>query len=201
MWDSLSLLLTSSVPVALPVSRKTRHYVARWSRVHRRDSSWSDSLFFGCAAWLVMSSCGMVPSHIHPSKSCDHPFSLITRQVGHTYRRIDALSSMVELSPGTFAQYQGIKGRELWSDLYGPEDEVITNDVLHLDDYFDSYEDLPIYSEAFFDAREDLDSDDLCYNPRVPLDIGIADLMCPRVSVDCTNDILDDLLAGTLHSC
>jgi hypothetical protein len=135
MWDSLSLLLTPSGPVALPVSRKKRRSVARWSRVHLRDSSWSDSLFFGCAAWLVMSSCVMVPSHIHPSKSCDHPFSLITRQVRHTYRRIDALSSMVELSPGTFAQYQGIKGRKLWSDVYGPEDEVITNDVLHLDDY------------------------------------------------------------------
>jgi hypothetical protein len=124
-----------------------------------------------------MSSCIMVPSHIHPSKSCGHPFSVITSQVCHTYRRIDALSSMVDLSPGTFSQYQGIKGRELWLDVHGHEDESIPKDVLHLEDYFDSYEDLPIYREAFFDTREHLDSVDYENSPRLPLDMGLADLV------------------------
>jgi hypothetical protein len=40
MWDSLSLFLTPSRPVAPPVSRKTKRSVARWIRCHRRDSSW-----------------------------------------------------------------------------------------------------------------------------------------------------------------
>jgi hypothetical protein len=74
MWDSLSLFLTPSGPVASPVSRKTRRSVASWIRFHRRDLSWSNSLLFGCTAWTVMSSCIMVPSHIHRSKSCGHPF-------------------------------------------------------------------------------------------------------------------------------
>jgi hypothetical protein len=201
MWDSLSLFLTPSGPVASPVSRKTRRSVARWIRFHQRDSSWSAHLLFGCAVWPVMSSCIMAPAHIDPSKSCDHPFSVITSQVCDTYRRIDALSSMVDLSPGTFSQYQRIKGRELWSDVHGPEDEVIPKDVLHPEDYFDSYEDLPIYRETFFDTRENLDSTDYEHSPRLPLDMGIADLVCPRIRIDCTSDILDTILDGTPHSC
>jgi hypothetical protein len=34
MWDSLSLFLIPSGPVASPVSHKTRRYVARWIRFH-----------------------------------------------------------------------------------------------------------------------------------------------------------------------
>jgi hypothetical protein len=66
----------------------------------------------------------------------------------NTYHRIDALSALVELSPGIFMQYQGIKGRELLLEL--SKEEKLPEPETHLDEFFDSYEDLPEPFEQFF---------------------------------------------------
>jgi hypothetical protein len=46
-----------------------------------------------------------------------HPVSQLQNRLTNTYHRIDALSALVELSPGTFLQYRGIKGSELLLEL------------------------------------------------------------------------------------
>jgi hypothetical protein len=63
------------------------------------------------------------------------------------YHRIDALSALVELSPGMFIQYQGIKGRELLLELQ--KEEKMPEPETHLDEFFDSYKDLPDHSKFF----------------------------------------------------
>jgi hypothetical protein len=77
-----------------------------------------------------------------------HPVSQLQNRLTNTYHRIDAISALVELSPGTFMQYQGIKGRELLLEL--SKEEKLPEPDTHLDEFFDSYEDLPEHFEMFF---------------------------------------------------
>jgi hypothetical protein len=94
----------------------------------------------------------LLGSDIIPPDHAIHPVSQLQNRLTNTYHHIDALSALVELSPGTFMQYQGIKGRELLLEL--SKEEKLPEPETHLDEFFDSYEDLPEYSEIFFEASK-----------------------------------------------
>jgi hypothetical protein len=91
-------------------------------------------------------------------------------------------------------QYQGIKGRELLLEL--SKEEKMPGPETHLDEFFDSYEDLPEYSEMFFEACEDLPTED-CDDKKLPLYLGLDSIYRTSVLVDCTNMSVQDLVDHT----
>jgi hypothetical protein len=113
------------------------------------------------------------------------------------YHRIDALSAMVDLSPGTFVQYQGIEGRELLLEL--SKEEMMPCTEAHLDEFFYSYENLPEHSEMCFDAYEELALED-CEYEKIPLDLGLDSMYIPRVLVEYTNKDVQDVVNRTFHT-
>jgi hypothetical protein len=95
-------------------------------------------------------------------------------------------------------QYQGIKGRELLLEL--SKEENLPGTETHLDEFFDSYEDLPEYSEIFFEACEDLPTED-CDERNLPLELGLDYIYRTRILVDCTNIAVQDVVDHTFHTC
>jgi hypothetical protein len=81
-------------------------------------------------------------------------------------------------------QYQGIKGRELFLEL--SKEEKLPGPETHLNEFFDSYEDLTEYSEIFFEACEDLPTED-CDDRNLPLDMGLDSIYRIGVLVYFTN--------------
>jgi hypothetical protein len=72
-----------------------------------------------------------------------------------TYRRIQHSERGLDLTPATFLEWQKLQCKDWYDEMY-PQ-PAATNDVIdtnEMDEFFDSYEDLPVNVEEFFDTYQ-----------------------------------------------
>jgi hypothetical protein len=129
LWDAVWFLLAPPKVIEMrtdnQVSRRTRRSSAKRSRNH---NTWISSLYFFSSSWLIMMVYAIVLNTDYKGKVPEHPFHQVQDRLSGAYCRIEALDNLVTLTPGTFMQYQGIQGKQLWSEwfpsLKTPECEV-----------------------------------------------------------------------------
>jgi hypothetical protein len=83
-----------------------------------------------------------------------HPFEEVQNRLTNTYQRIEHLDKTMDLTFGTFLEWQRLQCKELYDELYSQtptKPTMVEND--ELETLFDSYAELPIDIEEFFDAQ------------------------------------------------
>jgi hypothetical protein len=86
-----------------------------------------------------------------------HPFQLLSNSVEQTYRRIQHIDTLIDLSPGTFTQYQALQAKKWLSETF-PKSKKEPEERHCDDDYFDTYQDFPVETgDHFFDAEQELE--------------------------------------------
>jgi hypothetical protein len=120
-----------------------------------------------------------------------HPFSTAKMQLECTYGRILRLDTAVELSPGTFVQYNAMEAKTFWKESVTQtkfrkesEDHCYDNNT-----FFNAYENLPPFHEDFFDCFEEEkfeNNEQHQVRDRLNLDY----VHCARIVVDCTKEII-----------
>jgi hypothetical protein len=108
LWDTWSFLTILMPPVktkdkinSVPPSVR-RKSDRRVNRIHPNHMP----LYFFLASWLVLSETIRVDRVAYNGQAPTHPFQLLSNIVKQTHRRIQHLNTLVDLSPGTFTQYQ-----------------------------------------------------------------------------------------------
>jgi hypothetical protein len=106
----------------------------------------------------------MVSKELYQGHTPEHPFYLVSQQLAGTYTRMEALYRLVVLSPGVLLQYQKVQAQQLWLEMrpkqeksneYEKQEEIDR----HLDEFFNTYQELPFKieeNEEFLDCRDDL---------------------------------------------
>jgi hypothetical protein len=102
------------------------------------------------------------------------------------------------MSPSTFTQYQKLQAKKWWSEVF-PKDEVDKKE-LHCDnDYFDTYQDLPVETgDHFFDEEEegfDLEPDEKICDIR-----NLDSIYKSRTVVECTEGTEDSTGRDSKHT-
>jgi hypothetical protein len=93
-----------------------------------------------------------VSSAIYQGLAPQHPIALASESIADTHRRIKHLDTLVDLSPGTFSQYQKLQANKWLLETLPKENKV------HCDDYyFDTYEEFPVETGDFFDSEGEID--------------------------------------------
>jgi hypothetical protein len=144
-------------------------------------------MFFGSLGWMVLVRRILIQTAAFQGPV--HPFSTVTMQLKGAYTRTQRLDEVVDLSPSTFVQYQSLEAKKLWKE-FTTEDKKNGLEghgcSLEIDEseFFDAYENLPIYREEFFDCLENCESenyDDCARRNLLDLDGSYS----ARVVVDC----------------
>jgi hypothetical protein len=191
-WDSLMYFI-SAPPVPLP-SRRCR----RSKRV--------SSLRGFPAHWLILGHCVMLLSTYYHGDLPQAPIAPLSQMLSHlqlecnlTYRRVQALDSLVYLNGDSWWQYNQLKRAVFFSQLratsfHVPEPMLPSTPFLMSSEgmslYFDTYTDCPIETgDYFFDAESIHDEE----SPDV---FTFHDLCTTRSLVDCCHDDGMDLLVG-----
>jgi hypothetical protein len=98
--------------------------------------------------------------HLHILSNCS--LTALSRRT----RRIQHLDTLVDLSPGTFTQYQTLQAKKWWSETF-PKSKKKPEERHCDDDYFDTYQKFPVETgDHFFDTEQELEFDEnenLCY--------------------------------------
>jgi hypothetical protein len=117
--------------------------------------------------------------------SLHHPIELASASISDTHRHIKYLDRLVDLSPGTFSQYQKLQANKWLLETFRKEKkETACNEVHCDDDYVDSYEEFPVDTgEIFFDSEGEID-----FEPYVNLCdvLNLDSIYQGRRVVDCT---------------
>jgi hypothetical protein len=119
-------------------------------------------MFFGSVGWIVLVGSILIPTAVFQGPV--HPFSTVMMQLKGAYTRIQRLDEAVDLSPSTFLQYQSLEAKNMWKEFttedkknrlegYGCSLEI------NKSEFFDAYENLPVYREEFFDCLEKCESE------------------------------------------
>jgi hypothetical protein len=157
-WDTLAYFVGTPCTTNTP-SRRVKRSVARHKR---RNNCNMTSLFFGSMAWMFLVRSILIPTAAFQGPA--HPFSTLTMQLEGAYTRIQRLDEAVDLSPSTFMQYQSLEANKLWKEIktrdkkngvkgHGCSFEIDESE------FFDAYENLPVYREGFFDCLEKFGSE------------------------------------------
>jgi hypothetical protein len=118
-----------------------------------------------------------------------HPFQLLSNSVEQTYRRIQHLDTLVDLSPGTFTQYQALQAKKWWSEIF-PKSKKELEERHCDDDYFDTYQDFPVETgDHLFDAEQELEFDE---NENLCDVLNLDSIYKSRAIVDCSAGITCD---------
>jgi hypothetical protein len=152
-WDTLAYFVGTPCTPNTP-SRRVKRSVARHKR---RKNCNMTSLFFGSMAWMVL--VGSILIHTAAFQGTAHPFSTLTMQLEGAYTRIQRLNEAVDLSPSTFMQYQSLEAKKLWKEIKTEDKKNGVNGhgcsfEIDESEFFDAYENLPVYREEFFDCLE-----------------------------------------------
>jgi hypothetical protein len=111
-----------------------------------------------------MTGYAMVSKEFYQGHTPEHPFSLVNQQLSGTCTQMEALDRLVVLSPGGLLEYQKVQSQQLWLEMrpkqeksneYERQEEIDR----HLDEIFDTYQELPFEieeNEEFLDCRDDL---------------------------------------------
>jgi hypothetical protein len=178
-WDTVAVYTVTPNKKELPaVPRRIRRKVHR--RCGRAPRAFR-SLFFCAASWLVLSDS---VHNIHQGAQPAHPFVEARHRVLGTYRRIHNLERGLDLTPGTFLEWQKLQYKDWYDDMY-PQ-PAATNDVIdtnEMDEFFDSYEDLPVNCEELFDTYQ-TEVETHCVSWDV---LGLDAIYTPRMVIDCSS--------------
>jgi hypothetical protein len=68
--------------------------------------------------WLVFAGSINVSPAAYQGLAPTHPFELASARIATTHERITYLDDLVDLSPGTFAQYQRLKASKWLSETF-----------------------------------------------------------------------------------
>jgi hypothetical protein len=131
--------------------------------------------------WIIFAGSINVSRAAYQGLAPVHPFDLASAKISTTHEQITHLDKLVDLSPGTFAQYQKLKTNKWLSETFPKKKEKESHCA---DDYFDTYEEFPVKTgQCFFDAKEEIDLDpstNLC-------DVMYLDSIYQgRLIIDCT---------------
>jgi hypothetical protein len=130
MWDTLGYLTEPATQEAEPplkgfekVNRdqKPRAAVSRTVcrksvRRARRLLPSHEALFYFSVSWLIFSNAICVSHEAYQGAITMHPFERASQSIASTRHRIVYLETLVDLSPGTFLQYQKSKAQEWRSE-------------------------------------------------------------------------------------
>jgi hypothetical protein len=190
MWDTLSFL---TAPRNKENKEKKKSFVPR--RVVRKCNEsikrirpHLPALYFFPAWWLIFGTSINVSRATYQGLAPTHPIELASASIADTHRRVNYLDTLVDLSPGTFSQYQKLQANKWLLETFPKEKE---KEEVHCDDdYFDTYEEFPVETgENFFDAEEEIDLEP-CLNLCDVLNLD--SIYQGRRVVDCT---------GTNYTC
>jgi hypothetical protein len=123
MWDTLGFLTEPATQEAEPPlkgyekvnrDRKPRASVSRgvFRKILRRADillPLHDAMFLFTSSWLIFSNAICVSHEAYQGATPMHPFERASQSIASTRHRIDYLDTLVDLSPGTFVQYQKLK--------------------------------------------------------------------------------------------
>jgi hypothetical protein len=157
-WDTVAYFVGTPCPPNTP-SRRVKRSVARYKRIKNCNMP---SLFFGSMVWMVLGGSILIPTVTFQGPA--HPFSTMTRQLKVAYTRVQGLDEAVDFSPSTFIQYQSLEANKLWKEIKTEEKKNEVNGhgcsfEFDESEFFDAYENLPIYREEFFDCLEKFESE------------------------------------------
>jgi hypothetical protein len=149
-WDTVAVYTVTPNKKERPavprrIQRKVHRHCGQAPRAFR-------SIFFCAASWLVLSES---VHDIHQEAQPAHPFVEACHRMIGPYRCIQHLERGLDLTPGTFLEWQKLQCKDWYDDMY-PQ-PAATNDVIdtnEMDEFFDSYEDLPVNVEEFFDTYQ-----------------------------------------------
>jgi hypothetical protein len=119
-------------------------------------------MFFGRVGWMVLVGSILIPTDAFQGLA--HTFSTVTMQFKGAYTRIQRLDEAVDLSPSTFVQYQSLEARKLWKEIKteyksnGLEGHGCSSEIDE-SEFFNAYENLPVYREEFFDCLDKRESE------------------------------------------
>jgi hypothetical protein len=119
-------------------------------------------LFFGSVGWMVLVGSILIPMAAFQGTA--HPFSMVMMQLKGAYTHIQRLDEAVDFSPSNFVQYQSLEAKKLWKE-FATEDKKSGLEghgcSLEIDEseFFDAYENLPVYREESFDCLEKCESE------------------------------------------
>jgi hypothetical protein len=182
-WYTLAYFVGTPFPPNTP-SRRVKRSVARHKR---RKNCNMPSLFFGSMAWMVLVGSILIPTAALQGPA--HPFSTLTRQLEGAYTHIQRLDEAVDLSPSTFMQYQSLEAHKLWKEIKTEDKKNEVNGhgcsfKIDESEFFDAYENLPVYREEFCGCLEKFESENYdTWTRRDLLDLDGA--YRDRVVVDC----------------
>jgi hypothetical protein len=110
LWDTFSFLAEPLYPKnkISSVPRSVRRKSDRRLNLIRPNHL---PLYFFLASWLVLSGTICVDCAAYNGHAHTHPLQLLSNSVEQTYRRIQNLDTLVDLSPGTFTQYQALQAK------------------------------------------------------------------------------------------
>jgi hypothetical protein len=142
-------------------------------------------MFFISVGWIVLVGSIFIPTAMFQGQA--HPLSTVTMRLKGAYTRIQRLNEAVDLSLSTFLQYQSLETMKLWKE-FATEDknnELEGNGCsLEIDknEFFDAYENLPVYREEFFDCLEKCETENYEDCARRDL-LDLDGAYCARVGV------------------
>jgi hypothetical protein len=154
------------------ISSMCRRVICKCDQRIKRIRPTHAPLCFFPATLLIFGYSTNVSRAVYQGLAPTHPFKLASVSIDHTYQRITYLDTLVDLSPGTFEQYQKVQANKWLSDKFpNKKDKSADNEAHCDDDYFYTYEEFPVETgENFFDADEDIDfelSVNLCNIPNL----------------------------------
>jgi hypothetical protein len=183
-WDTVAVYTVLPKEQTLPaVPRRIRRKVQR----HCRQRKLLGSLFFCASSWLVLSDS---VHDIYQGAQPAHPFVEARHRVLGTYRRIQSLERRLDLTPGTFLEWQKLQCKSWYDELY-PQ-PAAANDAIdenEMEEFFDAYEDPPVDCEEFFDTHQTEGDTNYVSWDLLQLD----SIYTPRMVIDCSSTTLTAL--------
>jgi hypothetical protein len=158
LWDAVRYIVVSP-PKIKEQPRVPRRILSKITRRARTCGSWIPPLYFFAASCLVLEGTLRVDSSSYQGQSPAHPFQEVKSRLSATYVRIIDLDSKVVLSSGTFFQYQSIQAKQAWYEMFPNKSvEREMEDVVHVEEFFDSFQNLPCVLDnvfpEFLDAKD-----------------------------------------------
>jgi hypothetical protein len=139
-WDTLSYF-TDSTDKDKNRPRVCRDVMRKCDKRIKHIRPSHAALYFFPAMWLIFAGSINVSQAAYQGLAPVHPFELASARITTTHERITYLDKLVDLSPGTFAQYQKFKTNKWLSETFPKKKEMKPHCP---DDYFDTYEEFPV---------------------------------------------------------
>jgi hypothetical protein len=158
IWDTLSFL-TAPRNKEKEQSLVPRQLVRKCNQRIKRILPNLQSLYFFPAWWLIFENSVSMSSATYQAFAPLHPIAIASANIADTHRRIKHLDTLVDLSPGTFSQYQKLQAKKWLLETFPKERKTTSCNEVHCDnDYFDTYEEFPVETgEHFFDSEGEID--------------------------------------------